>query len=445
MRTTKIVMIGAGSHSFGLGTLQDIMAHADSLRGSTVVLNDIDRDALDLMAEAARGLNREAGAGLHIEATTDQRAALDGAEFVITAVEVDRLPTWRQDWEIPLRYGVKQVLGENGGPGGLGHTLRVVDLMLGVARNIEEVCPQAWLLNFTNPMSRVCLALTRYTSLKVVGLCHQIGAGYEIVGEVLGLTHEKEPWHDRVSRLQQTIDIKAAGLNHFTFIYDLRDARTGEDLYPEFRRRLAAMPPDFEPLSRRLMDAFGLFPATGDGHAGEYVSFAYETSDMRGYDFDRWQQYGEVVKAGLREAVAAPGGMKEYLEKTSGERVIPIIDAILHNRNQYELALNLPNRGSIPGLPDWAVVEVPGIVSGAGVWGLTVPPLPPGITAMLAQQVAVQDRAVEAAVHGDRQAALQALLLDPVVWSYDAAVRILDELLAVHAPYLPRFRGSARG
>ncbi|MDI7274611.1 MAG: alpha-glucosidase/alpha-galactosidase, partial [Anaerolineae bacterium] len=379
-----------------------------------------------------------------IEATTDQRAALDGAGFVITAVEVDRLPAWKQDWQIPLRHGVKHVLGENGGPGGLGHTLRVVDLMLGIARNVEEVCPQAWLLNFTNPMSRVCLALTRYTSLKVVGMCHQIGAGYEIAGRVLGLTAAGEPWHEQTARLQQLIDIKAAGLNHFTFIYDLRDAATGEDLYPEFRRRLAAMPADFEPLSRRLLDAFGLFPATGDGHAGEYVSFAYETSDMRGFDFDRWQQYGEVVKAGLREALSTPDGLREYLGKTSGERVIAIIDAILHNRNQYELALNIPNRGSIPGLPDWAVVEVPGTVSGAGVWGLTVPALPPGITAMLAQQVAVQDRAVEAAVHGDRQAALQALLLDPVVWSYEAAVRILDDLLAAHAAQLPRFGRTAR-
>jgi alpha-galactosidase len=242
-----------------------------------------------------------------------------------------------------------------------------------------------------------------------------------------------------VEMLQQKLDIKAAGLNHFTFIYDLRDKETGEDLYPEFQERLARMPSDFEPLSRRLFEAFGLFPATGDGHAGEYVSFAWETSDLKGFDFEGWIRHGEEIKARLRRAVSGAEDVREFLGRTSGERAIPIIDAVLHNKNQYEQALNIPNRGCIPGLPDWAIVEVPGVVSGAGISGLQVPELPPGITALLAQQVAVQDRAVEAAIRGDRQAALQALLLDPVVSSYEAAVKILDELLIVHAPYLPQF------
>ena len=442
MPTTKIVLIGAGSQSFGLSTLLDIVAHAEVLRGSTVILNDINQNALELMTTVARRLNEQAGAGLAIEGTTDQRAALDGAEFVITAVEVDRLPTWKQDWVLPLRHGARQVLGENGGPGGLGHTLRVAHLMLQVARNVEAAAPRAWLLNFTNPMSRVCLAVTRYTSLKVIGLCHQIGAGYMIAGKTLGLIGEARDWEEHCQQLcwlQNKIDIKAAGINHFTFIHDIREKETGRDLYPEFRRRIAAMPPDYEPLSRRLMDAFGYFPATGDGHAGEYVSFAYETSDMKGLDFEDCEREGQETRAGLRQAIATPGGFQQYIGRTSNERVIPIIAAIMHNKNQYEIALNIPNRGCIPGLPDWAVVELPGVVSAAGIHGLSLPAFPPGLTALLNQQIAVQDRAVEAAIHGDRQAALQALLLDPVVSSYDAAVRILDDLLAAHAPYLPQF------
>jgi len=442
MRTTKITLVGAGSTSFGLNTLQDIIAHADALRGSTIVLADVNADTLGLMTSVAQGLNAEAKAGLVFEGTTDLRAALDGAEFVIVSVAVDRIETWKKDWEIPRKYGVKHVLGENGGPGALGHTLRSVRLMLEVADVIEEIAPDALVLNFTNPMSRVCLALERATSLQCVGLCHQIGAGYLIVGQTLGLISKPRNWDEarqQLETLQHKIDIKAAGLNHFTFIYDMRDQETGEDLYPVFQERLAAMPPDFEPLSRRLMDAFGLFPATGDGHTGEYISFAWETSDMKGYDFDGWTRKGEEVKERLRQAVAGKVSFKEYLGHTSGERAIQIIDAILHNKNQYELALNIPNDGCIPGLPDWAIVEVPGVVSGAGIAGLHVPELPRGITALLAQQVAVQDLAVEAAIFGDRQAALQALLLDPVVSSYDAAVKILDELLEAHAPYLPQF------
>ena len=446
MRTTGIVLIGAGSTSFGVGTLLDVIAHREALRGSSIVLNDVDRERLDLMAGVARRLNQAAGADLAIEATTDQRAALGGAEFVITAVEVDRIPTWKQDWEIPIRHGVKQVLGENGGPGGLGHTLRVVPLMLEVARNVEDVAPEAWLLNFTNPMSRVCLALARGSSLKLVGLCHQIGAGYRSVGKALGLQAEPaegEQWPQFVARLQRKLDIKAAGLNHFTFIYDIRDRETGEDLYPAFRERLAAMPADFEPLSRRLLDAFGYFPATGDGHAGEYVSFAWETSSLKGFDFDGYLRHGAEMRRRLEEALHNPGIAEQHLGWTSGERAIAIVDAILHDRNQYEEALNIPNRGCIAGLPDWTIVEVPGVVSGAGIQGLSVPDFPPGLIALLNQQVAVQDRAVEAAMRGDRQAALQALLLDPVVPSYEAAVKILGDLLTVHAPHLPQFGGPS--
>jgi len=443
MRMTKITLIGAGSVSFGLGTLQDIITHADALRGSHIALTDIDADSLDLMLRVAHGMSAEAGTDLVFEATTDPHAALDGAEFVVIAVALDRVETWRKDWEIPRKHGIRHVLGENGGPGGLGHTLRSVSLMLDVAQTIEEVAPDAWVLNYTNPMSRICLALERATSLRCVGLCHQIGASYLTAGQVLGLGDRAQDW-DAILRqlewLDRKLDIKAAGLNHFTFIYDMRDKETGEDLYPVFRERLAAMPPDFEPLSRRLMDAFGLFPATGDSHAGEYISFAWETSELEGFDFDGHIRQSTEAKARLGQAVAGKSSFGEYLDRASVDRAVPIIVAILHDKNQYELALNVPNRGCIPGLPDWAVVEVPAVVSGAGIAGLHVPELPPGITALLAQQVAVQDRAVDAAIHGDRQAALQALLLDPVVSSYEAAVQILDDLLTAHAPYLPRFR-----
>lgn len=436
---STIALVGAGSTSFGLSMLLDLVANAADLSGTTIRLHDRDGEALDLMLAAARGLSQAARADLRFEASTDPRAALEGARFVVVSVAVDRLATWRRDWEIPRRHGIRQVLGENGGPGGLGHTLRSVRLMLEVARTIEEVAPDALVLNFTNPMSRVCMALARATRLRCVGLCHQIGAGYRIAGQVLGLVRDEQEARAESAMLQRKLDIKAAGLNHLTFIYDLRDAETGADLYPVFRERLATMPPSFEPLSRRLLDSFGLFPATGDGHAGEYISFAWETSALTGYDFDGRVRHAEELKTRLRQTVAGELPYNDYLGRTSGERAVQIIAATIHNANQFEHAVNIPNRGCIPGLPEWAIVEVPGIVSGAGVAGIQTPGLPPAITALLAQQVAVQDRAVEAAIHGDRQAALQALLLDPVVQSYEAAQRILDELLEVHAPYLPQF------
>src|SRR5688500_2696970 len=164
---TKITLVGAGSASFGLGMLLDLAAYGDELAGSTVVLSDVDGASLDLMLQIGRILNRQAKCDLRFEGTTDLNAALDGAEFVVTSVAIDRAATWQRDWEIPLKYGVKHVLGENGGPGGLGHTLRSVRLMVDVAKRIEAVAPDAWVMNFTNPLTRVCLGLTRATSLKV--------------------------------------------------------------------------------------------------------------------------------------------------------------------------------------------------------------------------------------------------------------------------------------
>jgi alpha-galactosidase len=436
---TKITLVGAGSTSFGLGMLLDLAAYGEELAGSTVVLTDVEPAALDLMLQIGQILNRQAKTDLRFEGTTDMAAALDGAEFVITSIAVDRAATWQRDWEIPIKYGVKHVLGENGGPGGLGHTLRSVRLMVEVAQQIEAVVPDAWVLNFTNPLTRVCLGLARATDLKVVGFCHGIGGAYQSVGITMGLAQDAADARTKQEMFLDRFDIKAAGLNHFTFIYSIFDTERGVDIYPEFRERLAAMPANFQPLSRRLLDAFGLFPAIGDGHTGEYLSFAWETSDLKGYDFDGYLERAGMTRAKLRQIAAGQLTAEEYMGRQSGERAIPFITAMLHNKNQFELALNLPNHGSIPGLPDWAIVEVPSVVSAGSVQGLTVPAFAPGITALLAQQIAVQDRAVEAALHGDRQAALQALLLDPVINSYEAAVGILDELLTVHAPYLSQF------
>ena len=163
---------------------------------------------------------------------------------------------------------------------------------------------------------------------------------------------------------------------------------------------------------------------------------------MKGYDFDGRKRDAGELRQQLQKAASGELSVEPYLSRTSGERAIQIITGMLHNRNQFEHALNLPNRGAIPGLPDWAVVETPGVISGAGIDNLHVPALPPAITSMLAQQVTIQDRAVEAAIHGDRQAALQALLLDPVVGSYENAVKMLEELLGLHIDYIHLgFRG----
>ena len=442
MTQTKIVLIGAGSTIFGVNTLADLFAQRDHLRGSHIALCDIDAARLARITRLAERMNAATNADFKITSTTDYRGALPGAEFVIVSVEVDRIARWKLDWEIPFKYGIRHVLGENGGPGGLSHALRTIHLVLGIAREVERLAPDAYLLNFTNPLPRVMLAVTRYTRLKAIGLCHQVNKGYYIVGHVLGLTPHLDahfPPPQLFHELKGKIDLQTAGLNHLTWIQEIREPETGQDLYPAFRARLLDIHPEFEPLSRRLHKAFGLFPATGDDHVGEYFSFAHETSDLKGYDYDKYEAGGAALDARVDRAITNSDALQEFLNWESAERAASIVAGFVNNWHSYEVTVNVVNHGALPGLPDWAIVEVPGVVSASGVTPLRVPALPPAITAVLNREAAIQDRVVEAAVHGDRHAALQALLLDPLIRSYVDAEKLLDELLTAHADALPQF------
>jgi alpha-galactosidase len=294
-------------------------------------------------------------------------------------------------------------------------------------------------LNFTNPEGRMCLAANRYTNLQFVGLCHGIGMAQHAIGQVLGLPPEE-------------IDPRAGGLNHFNWILELRHTFTGEDLYPAFKRAMArqglqeARIHNYRfgiRLCHYLMENFGYWPLPSDDHVGEYLSYAWEYCGLDGYDFDRADRRAEENWQRLRRWARHEQPLDELLGRQSGERAVPIITGVLSNTHQYELAVNVPNTGLIPNLPEWAIVEVPATVDAAGVHGVQVGPLPEPIAAMCRTQIAVIDRLVEAAVHGDRTTALQALLLDPVVNSISQAEAILDEMLEVHQEYLPQFRDTA--
>jgi len=424
--TTKIVLIGAGSASFGTGTLCDLFGAHEALHGSTIALVDTDPAALERMLCVARRMNEALGEPFTLQAATDRTEVLPSAGFVILAVAVQRNARWRLDFEIPLKHGAQQVLGENGGPGGLFHAMRNIPIILAICRDIERLCPDALVLNFTNPEGRLCLAATRYTDLQFVGLCHGIGMAQAVVSEALGLPIGE-------------IDPKAAGLNHFTWILDLRRTGTGEDLYPAFKAAMAEQDGEELKLSRYLMQTFGYWPSPSDDHVGEYLGYAWEYAGLEGYDFDAADRWGEEATANLDRWGRGEAPIDELLARRSGEIAVPIITGVLGNTHQYELAVNVPNRGLISNLPDWAIVEVPATIDASGVHGVPVGPLPEPIGAMCRAQIAVIDRVVEAGVHGDRTAALQALLLDPVITSISQAEAILDELLEVHADLLPQF------
>jgi alpha-galactosidase len=461
MVANKIVAIGAGSAIFGLNTVSAILG-STRLRGSHLALVDRDADSLGRMTRLAERLNREWDAGITISAHTHHAAALDGAAFVVSAIEVPpRERLWRSDYEITLKYGVRQPYAENGGPGGFAHAARNIGPVLEIVRDMEQACPDAWFINYTNPMMRICDAIARYSIIKVVGLCHQIHAGYGMVGLVLADDLDIEVPEGPISahahpdiwprlgilahQALEKVDIKAAGLNHFTWMLDLRDKSTGEDLYPLFAERWASFNTDFEPLTRRVYDAFGCFPIPGDGHLCEYLPWVSDPLTKPWakykiclYDWDLMEQRRDVGHRDIAKMGAGEADIR-YLRDADSEGALEMIENIATAGNYYHLAVNLPNQGYITNLPAGAIVEVPGLVSGAGILGVGVGALPEGVAELCRREIAVVRLCVDAAVHGDRQLALQCLLLDPVITDLDLARQILDDYLETYRQYLPQF------
>lgn len=458
---TKITVIGAGSASFGENTLSAIM-RSKRLKGSTLALVDRNADSLDIVHRLANRLNREWEAGLVITAHTDHRDALPDSQFVVNAIEVGaRENLWQKDFEIPIKHGVRQPYAENGGPGGFAHAARNIGPVMRIAHDMEQACPDAWFVNFTNPMIRICDAINRHSEIKAVGLCHQIFQGYMMVGAALakdlgievpeGLTGmhaavDQHPLQHRVKeQIVPLVDIRAAGLNHFSWILSIHDRRTGEDLYPLFRKRFFELDPKFEPLTRDVFSAFGLFPVPGDTHLCEYLPWMsdpdtkpWEKYNIRLYDWDLFAAVREFELDRLNKMAGGEATIESLLD-TDSEGALEMIENVAGTGNHYHLAANLPNAGQISNLPIGAIVETPVQVNGAGIHPVHMGALPEPIAELLRRETTVAQLCVDSAVEGSREKALQCLLLDPIVSDIDTAKEILNDYLTEYKEYLPQF------
>jgi len=458
---TKIVCIGAGSYSFGVTTLVSLL-RSETLNGSELVLVDRNQAHLETMLNLITWLNKVWGSSMKISAQTHHRDALDDAQFVINAIEVGpREGLWESDYRIPLKYGLRQPYAENSGPGGFAHAARNIPPVLEIAHDMEHQCPDAWLINFTNPMQRICAAVHRHSKIKIVGLCHQLGAGYAMVGktlaEDLGITIPADFTSTHASRKYSTgmksaslqalekLKITAAGVNHFTWMLALRDRQTGEDLYPLFRERWKGMPEAFEPLTQRVFEAFDLFPIPGDEHLCEYLPWVSDplTKPWEKYDLElyEWQQHSQERDdqwENLAEAIQSRQEPEGFIPDFS-EGALEMIENILMDSDLLWEAVNVPNQGHISNLPDGAIIELPGLLNARGVTGIPVGKMPKGIAELLRREITVSHLTVDSVVHGDRGLALQALLLDPVIRDIDIAKQVLDDYLVTYREHLPSF------
>jgi len=422
----RIVLIGAGSSVFGYNSVLDA-SNIEALHGSNLVLHDIDGERLEKMGSLAERIVEETGSEIEVEWTVEREDALMGADYVVLSIAVDRMNRWRMDWEIPFNLGIMQVIGENGGPGGLFHTMRNIPPILAICSDMEDFCPDALLFNYTNPVPRLCLAIDRYTDISAVGLCHEVEGQLKRLSKIMGVP-------------RSLLDGVSAGLNHFSWFKHLR-LTNGDDAYPILDDALENVDPGFQPLCRAMYQKFGLYTSTDDNHVGEYLAYAWQAcpEEARGFNWiDRMEEHGDRNWRRINGIIEGEEPL-DVKGKLSGERVMHIIGGIVSNSHHLELQANLPNDGQVTNLIEDAVVETPVFIDGSGVHPIQVGELPEGLAALCNIQILVTDLAVEAAVNGDRELALQALLADPVVHDLEAGKKAFEQLMEAHIDLLPQF------
>jgi len=422
MSKQKIVLIGAGSLTFGLGTVGSIF-ESQVLNGATICLHDINEETLEVVTRTCKNALEERDLNFTIESTTDRKEALKNATFIINSIEITpRFGLLRWDFEFPMMFGSTQITGENGGPGGFFHSLRVIPPILDICEDVQKISPDAFFINFSNPMSRICLAIKRkFPNQRFVGLCHEI--------------HNAIIWLPAILDIPfKSLEIKAGGLNHFGVILEAKYLDTGKDAYPDIRKKAPAYLDKINEgtdvaLTKFILETYDYLPYTTDNHYGEYMSWAWEEANLyHGRQFwEGYEKYSANVYERMKREIDKGKGSR--LVRAGGERAIPIIEGILNNDNHLEFSVNLPNDGIISNLPEDLVVECPGIVTDKGLEGVKLGEYPRGLAALLNIQAAVQDLVVEAILRKSKKIALQALLADPVITSTSQAKRILDSML----------------
>jgi alpha-galactosidase len=440
---TRICFIGGGSYNWMPKLLTDLALSRD-IEG-TVVLQDISPSAMDDMQRFGNKTMAKAGANWQIETTTDLDRALQGAEFVVVTITTGGLETMGLDLDIPEKYGIYQSVGDTVGPGGLSRALRNVPVMAGIAQAVQRKCPDAWMLNLTNPMT----VLTRLIGMiaprqKVVGLCHELFGVRGGLMRMFGGTPDDFEW-------------RVAGINHLIWLLDMTiRGQDGLHMVRDFvaeGRRVPIPDPDQgwrQPFTDRwkvkleLFDVYGALPAAGDRHLAEFFPYFLTDATGRGEDYgvllttiaDRRQQVASA-RGAVQSAIA--GEVPEL--SRSHEATADIVSAVANGRSVRTI-VNLPNTGQIDNLPRGAVVETLAEITAAGAFPHTVGALPPGILSTLQQHATNQEMIAVAALEGDRHLALQAMVNDPLVPSLQIARSMLDELIDAHKEYLPQFSGT---
>ena len=437
----KITFMGAGSSVFARNVLGDCMC-SEALRDSVFALYDIDGERLEQSRTILEAIRKTKGGYGKIECylgVENRKDALRGANFVINAIQVGLYdPCTIIDFEVPKKYGLRQTIGDTLGIGGIMRGLRTIPVMADFARDMEEVCPDAWFLNYTNPMAILSGYMQRYTGVKTIGLCHSVQTCSKDLFEQLGM-------EDKLEGRRELI----AGINHMAWLLEIKD-KDNNDLYPEIKKRIDAKlnDPEFTNKVRfEYIKNFGYYCTESSEHNAEYNMFYIKSKypeliEKYNIPLDEYprrcveqianwkKDYQEMLEKGVRE------------HNRSNEYASHIIESIVTN-TPYEIGGNVLNEDRlITNLPKEACVEVPCLVNGMGVRPCYVGALPVQCAAMNMTNVNVQLLTIEAAKTLKKEHIYQAAMLDPHTGSeldIDTIKKMVDDLIEAHGDYLPKY------
>ncbi len=435
----KIAMIGAGSLVFCKTLTMDILA-TDALKGSEICLMSRTKPKLDRMETFVERVIDENQLPATVWSTLDRREALKDADYVIVMIQVGGVDAFKFDYEVPMKYGVDQCIGDSLGPGGVFRGLRTIPVLADIVRDMEELCPDALMINYANPMAACCLALGRVSNVPFIGLCHGVQTTLDLIGSYVGVPKEQ-------------IDFTCAGINHMGWFISLRDKRDGRDLQPILRENIEK--PEYyvnEKVRCEVMRHFGYFMTESTGHLSEYIPW-FRSSQRALETYCDQPDFGGATGAYYKYCVmiAEKYAGVDYLSlespKITGRSVeyCSYILEAMETGNEFRLNGNVRNDGYITNLPAGCCVEVPVSVDAGGLHPETIGDLPPQCAALNQSNVTVQSLSVEAGLTGDPELVMNAIAMDPLTSACCTLAEIREmtaEMLEAEREWLPQFEGK---
>jgi len=435
-----ITFVGAGSLGFTRGLVRDLLTFP-ALEGATIRLMDIDPERLEFAEQAVRKIVNAGGYPAKVEATTDRRRALDGADAVLCTILASPFEVWRKDIEIPKQYGIDTNIGDTRGPSGVFRALRTIPAMLDICRDMEAVCPDATLLNYTNPMAMLCRAMARETKVRLTGLCHSVQGTAKMLAGWIGAPMEE-------------VTYLCAGINHQSFYLEYK--WNGRDAYPLLREKMKDTEIYRKELVRNEMFLhLDYYVTESSGHNSEYNAWFRKRPDLiekyciHGTNWNPGE-YGYILSRYAEREAKWRDEAREWLAKEDAislargeEYAAHIINALAGDGDLFQFNGNVSNDSLIDGLPEGCCVEVPVLASKEGLRPMRVGKLPPQCQALVSISAQNEEMAVEGALSGDPRPVFHSICYDPLtsaVLSLGEIRAMVNEMFAANRDYLPQFR-----